>query len=158
MAVAAACGSSPPCSGARVGDTYAITVLGSADPQNDASGPNCDFGFDVAQGQILEATAVQSLTGTACQSAVVSFAPFGSWTWTLEPNQGSTGDNRMLVGTYVATSGSCTGNVLVIINPASDVAPNALMTRSFQGGSTADPTCHDCDGAFVVSIQKTGGP
>jgi hypothetical protein len=158
LPMSAACSSEPACFGAQVGDTYSITILGPAGADSDASGPNCDFGFDVQQGQVLHAEAVQSLAGRACQEAIVSFDSFGSWTWTLDSNQGTTGVDRMLVGKFVATSGSCTGTVLVAINPESSVAPNAVMSRSFQGGSPGDPTCHPCDGAFVVSVQKTGGP
>ena len=76
-----------PCYGLNKGDRVAITVLF---PYEDTGSPKtCGFGVDLDQGTVLVATVgvVKPDPVDTCAPLVPQYAPFGSWTWTLQPRQ-----------------------------------------------------------------------
>jgi hypothetical protein len=164
-----ACGNPPPCYGVHVGDRFAITVVDTySEPVGresyDAGRADiCGFGFDVSQGEVLTATDAENIPTSdgACTGPIARFAPFGSWTWTLEGTQTS-GSQFILAGEYSATNGVCAGHAQVTLtvssgaNPFAPSAPgqtpNVYMTRSFGGSGPGCPT--SCVGSFVVNLMR----
>src|SRR5579871_5005860 len=83
------------CDDVAVGEKLAITVVRpwyvypeyGAVPAPDAAPPtgpgNCDYGFDVMQGQVLHATVVSTGGDIGCHDGLIAIDPFGAWTWTL---------------------------------------------------------------------------
>jgi hypothetical protein len=144
------CSGVDPCDNLHVGDQFAITIV---DAPDGGSFYDCGFGFDLSQGQILEATVVdQSTNGQFCKGSIATIAPFGAWTWTLtSTNPDSDVD---LAGSYAATNGSCSGTVYVAVS----YGRYAGLTRDFEPNGSASPECHSCRGSFDVSVQKVSGP
>jgi hypothetical protein len=154
VALAAGCSSAhtESCDGLQEGDVLAITILGSG---NDPSYP-CTFGFDLMQGQVLNATVVnQSQTGNVCVGSAATIAAFGAWTWTLEP--GPVSPNLVLDGTYTASNGSCSGTVTLWATYGSTSGQFSL-NRAFVPSGSGSPSCQACSGEFAVTIQKVSGP
>jgi|SRR5580658_3248994 hypothetical protein len=134
----------------------------------DANGPSVEsgFGFDVTQGQVLEATVESNAPTNLCESAVPTIAPFGNWTWTLGGQlvgAENNGQNDPLVGFYLAMSAGCTGTVDLEFSFLSGdpfqpsvpgQLPHVVMARHFWLSSPASATCHECDGVFVVNLQR----
>ena len=71
----------------------------------------CTFGFDLSQGQSLQATVVSQAQGEFCTGSRATIAPFGAWTWTLIDQDAPGGGDAIISGSYAATNGSCSGTV-----------------------------------------------
>ena len=150
--------SNDPCDGLKIGDQIAITVVKAAYADGGEgyynNYYNCNFGFDVAQGQVLQGAVVnESSQGQFCGGSTVTIAPFGTWSWTLTSTAAT--PDYLIAGTYTASSGSCSGTVtLSILGYGSPLD----MVRDFEPTGPGTSECHSCVGDFTVSIQKLSGP
>ena len=146
------CSGDDTCDNLHVGDQVAITIVDAIDADG-GSFYNCGFGFDLSQGQILEATVVdQSANGQFCKGSIATIAPFGTWTWTLTS---TTPESDVDVsGSYAASSGSCSGTVYFSVSNGG----HSGLTRDFEPDGSTSSECHSCRGIFNVSVQKVSGP
>ena len=167
------CGSTDsPCYGVAVGNHLSLELVDTYDVNSEmqwagftGSTATCGFGFDVARGQVLEATIASSFTGdnAGCRVGSPDFPDFSDWDWArktnvaMEPFGGT-----LLQGSYSATRGACNGD-LELIARVTDGAdpfapsvpgsvPNVILSRVFTGPGTAD--CGTCFGYFVVNVQR----
>ena len=182
VAVVAACKSPGPCYGLGVGTSISITIVdyysgnpnypqdspgaiwpGSAGPPG---GDSCFFGFDVTQGQVIEATVQSEPVNTQadCRVGIPTFGPIGSWTWSDPGELDNQGSPSILAGMYTATNGVCNGfaNVTLLTGEGvSDIfapsvvgqPPSAVLQRQYVGTPTA--ACRSgCDADWVVNLQR----
>ncbi len=175
LGLAVGCGSPGPCYGLAPGSRLAITVIEPYDQNSQftlssdfSPTPGCGFGFDLAQGTVLQTTVASNASANGCHPAVLTVAPFGSWTWTLD---GSLIDPMVdglkepLAGHYSAVGPACSGSVGLLFNLVSGdplqpsvpgQLPHVVLQRAFTpDGSTANAAaCRACDGFFVVNLQR----
>jgi hypothetical protein len=163
FAGAAGCSASsaqlPDCYGVDPGDRMSVAVLdtlsawtGAAEPAN-----ACDFGWDIARGQVLTATDAKNVDGAGqCLTADAQFEPFGGWTWKINGDQQGAPDT-VLTGIYSATRDTCTAYVQILVKVsgtdpfAASLAgktPVAVMTRQFSGCGKV------CIDSYVVDLQR----
>jgi hypothetical protein len=156
-----------------VGDKVAIAVVDTLSISGtnyyaDGGGVQsdlCGFGFDIAKGQVLEATVIslaEDVTAS-CTSAIASIASFGGWTWTNTGEQ-PVASQDILSGGYTASNGLCEGYVQMGIiltgqgNPfasvGADASPHVEMGRSYLE-TLVDSGCPaQCNDNFGVVMQK----
>jgi hypothetical protein len=158
------CSGPSACLGVHVGDRIAITIEDTLGADSNDAGPAnvCGFGFDVSQGQVLQATIVSTTVdaGGLCAVPHAQIASFGAWTWTFISGDGGGGDT-VLSGDYAVSSGGCTGTTSLdvrVVGSASPFAPfvqgvppSVIMDREFGGGAGCRP---GCTGSFIVSLQR----
>jgi hypothetical protein len=145
--------------------TVVDTFVGALGPYDSGRTDVCGFGLDVTQGLILQATVVGNAANprNSCKVGFAQYQPFAGWTWTLSADQSPGFPPSVLVGEYVATNGTCTGQVQVDIDVVQGTdafaqsipgqPPNVVMTRTwFSGGGPGCPA--SCAGEFVVNLQK----
>ncbi len=168
-----ACGSqNEPCGGVAVGSHLKITVVdyytgNLAYDQGSAqgfAGQTCNFGLDVAQGQVLDATVTPGdYDPIGCYVNAAKFAPFGKWTWTLQQAPGGGFGAPVLDGVYDATDGVCQGTASVELRGTvgdlfapvvAGQVPPAVLSRAFMGGAGNAGCPSSCNGDFVVSVQR----
>ena len=169
-------GPPPPCFGLGVGSRVAITVVdaytGNAAYPQSAAVPHmsaCEFGLDLTQGEVLEATVESNPnSGGSCSAGVPSFAPSGGWTWTLQPGGGGLDSPTILEGEYAASNGPCSGSTGFHLRthfPLGDIfaasargqLPPAILERDFYPDKAdASPAgCPaGCSGDFVVNLSR----
>jgi hypothetical protein len=167
----ASCSSLEPCYGLGPGSKLTITVVEPYDQNSHfkltpaASAPGCGFGFDVSQGQVLQATVVDNEGTMDCKIAKIAVAPFGDWTWTAGRRSGvdGAGLNSPVNGFFTAQSATCTGSTSLTFQvlsgdpfqpSVSGQIPHVIMTRAFVSPSDAAMSCPPCVGTFVVNLQR----
>jgi hypothetical protein len=167
-----------PCFGLQRGDRIELTVIEPYDPTShypyaaSYSASSCELGFDLADGQVLEATVVDMRSDDTadCQTGIAQMGPVGGWTWQLASQQSPPPD-LLLYGSYAATMGQCTGSVQMklhsdqtpFVPPIVGQVPHVLLERQFQGNAS-NPACPSvgtvvgtelvCASTFVVDAKK----
>jgi hypothetical protein len=153
-----------------VGTHLSVTIVDyytgnpAYDQSEAAKGWTCNFGFDLAAGQVLDMRVVQSVDNYSCLLGEPEIAPFGGWT--LTPKQA---EAEVLGASYTMSNGACTGlTTLELFSTVADVTaspqmgkvPPAILQRAFLAASTpsdADggaPCPGNCQGDFVVQVKR----
>jgi hypothetical protein len=169
-------GKSPPCGGLGPGSRVAITFVDSyaGNPNYDQSantpqpGPSfsCAFGFDVAKGQILEATIVSTdQDDDGCNTSAASYPPFNGWTWSAHGAYHA-GYPTIITGNYDGVNGSCMGQLRVDLRatgqglddiyqpPRMGGLPPVILSRMFMSSVGTARCPNYCYGTFVVNPQR----
>lgn len=158
-----------------MGDKVAVTIVDAYDGSSNyiqvfPFNLTCEFGVDLVQGQVLQATVVDSTNNgidDRCNTGIATIAPFsnptGNWTWNPAGQQSAGPGSEILAGSYRADNGSCQASVGIDLTvygkdpfapSVQGHVPNVILKR-FLIGSGSGPSCPmQCAGNFVVNLKK----
>ena len=171
------------CGGVKQGDRIEITVVDLYDKNSQytyrsvspfaGTAPECGYGPDIQQNQVIEATVTDQLFNRVCPfcwSSGATYQSVNGWNWTLVPSDvGVSGD--ILVGNYNLSSGACSATAYISVMALDDTPfatstpgelPHAILSRSM--GSRQGPPCStvpvsasgfaSCEEVYVVNLRK----